>query len=242
MLINVFSLHRTGSTWWAHYMKNQHRGGVLYNEIFNQLHYFRRNEDRTHTHFKEYANGLCWRAPDESCTEIVFNYRELTDKDNDTRFYRWISYFRQLKHPVIIHTHLTPLQDEKYLTELSKIGDKNYYVYRENSIEQISSFSIMNHTGEYGIFAEDKSKESSKFEYTIVDENFTRWMCKEILRADKLVDDKIINSERISYESMPFYKTVEGMPLKQNVSAFSRLCSEDQELIKRIYTEEKNGM
>lgn len=39
---------------------------------------------------------------------------------------------------------------------------------------------------------------------------------------------------------MPFHETVEGMPLKQNVSAFNRLCMIDQVLIKQIYARTQN--
>lgn len=39
---------------------------------------------------------------------------------------------------------------------------------------------------------------------------------------------------------MPFHETIDGMPLKQNVSAFNRLCLIDQELIKQIYLRAQN--
>lgn len=89
-----------------------------------------------------------------------------------------------------MHTHLTPLQDEKYLTELSEIGDNNYYVYRENKLEQIASCALVTHTGEYSAFTKDKSNISEKFTYPIIDVKSVEWICYDIARADKLVNEK----------------------------------------------------
>ncbi len=234
MLINVFSLHRTGSTWWAHYIKNQYENGVLYNEIFNQLKYYRRNPDTTHTPFEEYEDGLAWRCPDDSYTSIVHNYRELTPAD-DNRFDKWLKFFELSKDVAVVHTHLTPLQDQKYLTELSKLGDKNYYVYRENVLEQMASYQILRYNSEFGVFTKDKALSRQPIPCTIVEIDVMEWFCRDIMNADKLVEEKLVNYERIKYESMPFNKTVEGMPLKQSISAFNRLTIMDQVLIRQIY-------
>jgi hypothetical protein len=239
MLINVFSLHRTGSTWWAHYIKNQYENGILYNEIFNQLKYYKRDEDLKHTPYEEYEEGLCWRCPNDSYTEIVHNYRELTSADDD-RFDRWLKFFELSKNTAVVHTHLSPLQDLSYLTKLSEIGDKNYYVYRENVLEQMASYQIMKHNGIYGVFTKDEAYNSEKFGYPIIDIEMMEWFCGDIMNADKLAKERIVNFERIRYESMPFNKTVDGMPLKQSRSAFNRLCLIDQTLIKQIYARAKN--
>jgi hypothetical protein len=240
MLINVFSLHRTGSTWWAHYIKNQYPGSKIYNEIFNQLWYFTINENGSFTWHNEYSDGCFWRAPNASCTEIVHNYRELATKDN-LRFDRWLKFLELSTDTIICHTHLSPLQDDKYLTELCKIGNKNYYVYRENILEKIASFVILEHTGEYTVFTKDRANINVKFTYPIINMKSTEWKIYEILHANEFIENKLFNYERIKYEFMPFNETIEGMPLKQNVSAFDRLCIIDQELIKQIYTRTKNG-
>lgn len=239
MLINVFSSHRTGSTWWAHYIKKQHPGSKIYNEIFNQLWYFTINENGSFTRHDEYSDGCFWRAPNASCTEIVHNYRELATKDN-LRFDKWLKFFKLSTNINICHTHLSPLQDVAYLTKLSSIGDKNYYVYRENILEQMASFIILEHTGEFAAFTEDRSNITEKFTYPIIDTESIEGKIQEILHADEFIDNKLFNCERIKYESMPFSETIEGMPLKQNVSAFDRLCMIDQILLKQIYGRTKN--
>lgn len=190
MLINVFSLHRTGSTWWAHYIKNQYPDSKLYNEeILNKVVYFRREADKTLTTFSEYEEGLTWRCPNDNCTEVIHHSRKLTPEDNN-RFDKWMKYFEVTNKIIICHTHLTPTPDEKYLTRLSEIGTKNYYVYRENVLEQIASFVISEYTGEYGAFTKDKSNISEKFTYPIISMESIEWMCYEIARADKLVNEK----------------------------------------------------
>ena len=241
MLINVFSSHRTGSTWWAHYIKNQYSNGKLYNEIFNQVRYLRDAEVGSGKFVQEedYTDSCFWRAPDDSCTEIVNNYRELVAKDS-SRFNKWLQFFKQSTDTVVCHTHLSPLQDNKYLTELSKIGDKNYYVYRENVLEQLASFVILEHTGEFGVTTKDKANISTKFTYPIIDIKSIEWKSWEIIHSEEIVNKLIVNFEKIKYESMPFNETIDGMPLKQNVSAFNRLCLIDQELIKQIYSRAQN--
>ena len=143
MLINVFSLHRTGSTWWAHYIKQKNSGSVFYNERFNQLYYFKLKPDGTVTApFHEYEDGCFWESPNEDYTDIIKIHRKLTPED-DNRFDRLLEFMKceAKTKTIVIHTHLTPIQDEKYLTELSIAGDKNYYVFRENVIEQLSSYA-----------------------------------------------------------------------------------------------------
>ena len=190
MLINVFSLHRTGSTWWSHYIKNQYPGAELLNEIFNQLIYHKRDLNGAWQTAREYSEGWCWHLPNNEYTDIASYYREITPQEEADRFDRWIEFFRLSKKSYVVHTHLTPLQDEKYLTELSEIGDNNYYVYRENKLEQIASCVLVTHTGEYSAFTKDKSNISEKFTYPIIDVKSVEWICYDIARADKLVNEK----------------------------------------------------
>ena len=239
MLINVFSSHRTGSTWWCHYLKSKYPGSILYNESFNHLRYYSKDVDGNVKQEDEFLEGYFWKAPNESCTEIVCNYRELVPKDS-SRFNKWLRFLESSPDINICHTHLSPLQDNRYLTELCKIGDKNYYVYRENLLEQLASFMILQHTNEYTAFTKDRSNISEKFTYPIIDMKTIEWKIQEILESDKFIDGKLFNYERIKYESMPFHETVKGMPLKQNVSAFDRLCIIDQVLLKQIYGRTKN--
>jgi hypothetical protein len=241
MLLNVFSLHRTGSTWWAQYLQSQHPNSKIYNETFNECAYFTVDKNKVWTSYSEYADGRFYRIPNKKGTKLLDVFAKSTIEQEAERLDRWLNFFKLSKHTIVCHTHITPIQDEKYLTELSKIGDKNYYVYRENIFEQIASFIILKHTGEYGVTTVDKSLQIEKYTYPIIDIPMIEWMCYEILRADKLVEDKLVNIQRVRYESMPFEKTLPGMPLKQNVSAFNRLCIIDQTLIKQIYNRVKNG-
>jgi hypothetical protein len=242
MLINVFSLHRTGSTWYSHYLKNKYPNGELYNEWFNQLQYFKLNPDNSFTPQSEYSEGCFFRAPNEAGTELVHVFRELTPED-DVRFDKLLTYLKRESQTktIVIHTHLTPLRDEDILLELSKAGDKNYYVYRENTIEQLASYTLLLHTGEYGAWTKDRAHLTERYEHPIVDVGAIEWLCNDIMRAEALIERKIVNFERIKYESMPFEHTIDGMPLKQNVSAFNRLCMIDQLLINQIYERVKNG-
>ena len=207
MLINVFSSHRTGSTWWAHYLRSKNPGSTLYNETFNHLRYYAKNEDENVRQEDEFEQGYFWKAPDETCREIISNYRELTPKDSN-RFNKWLKFLELSPNVNICHTHLSPLQDNKYLTELCKMGDKNYYVYRENLLEQLASFMILEHTNEYTAFTKDRSNITEKFTYPIIDMKSVEWKIQEILHADEFIENKLFNYERIKYESMPFNETI----------------------------------
>ena len=239
MLINVFSTHRTGSTWWCHYLINKNPGGIFYNELFNQVTYFAVGGNDKYIPFNEYKEGYYWRSPNNACKRLLHHYYKVPD-EYEGRYERWIKYLEFSPEVNICHTHLWPLRDSKYLAELCKIGDKNYYVYRENILEQMASLIIMEHTGEYTVVTKEKSNISEKFTYPIIDMKTIEWKMKEILHAEEFIADKLFNYERIKYESMPFHETVEGMPLKQNVSAFDRLCIIDQVLLKQIYGRTKN--
>ncbi len=234
MLINVFSLHRTGSTWFSHYIKNQYPGSLILNEIFNQLAYFTTDENDVFTPHEEYFEGCFFRAPNRECTKVERYFRKFI-KEDECRFDRWIQYIKNSPLQHICHTHLSPLQDEKYLCELSLIADKNYYIYRENILEQIASKQIMDYTGEYKVTIPEKANRSDRFIESIVHPYAALHFYEQIMNADDLVDGYISsNVEKLSYESLPFEKTINGMPLKQNISAFERLCDSDQEILRNM--------
>jgi hypothetical protein len=239
MLINIFSLHRSGSTWWTYYIRNQYKNSIFFNEVFNQLNYFSVNEDNTYTPQDTYFDGCFWQSPNEDLTYIVNHYRKITDSDSN-RFDNWVKFIGLLQSPVICHTHFSPLQNKKYIIDLADISKKNYYVYRENIHEQLASLSIMRHTKEYMVTDADSALKSTQFEYSIVDKESIKFFINDVKQAEQFMEDNIHNVEYIKYESMPFSETLSGMPLKQNMSAFARLCSHDQSTIMSAIQENYN--
>lgn len=246
MLINVFSTQRTGSTWWAYYQLTQLRKKIpqttLLNEVFNQLEYFtlRPNDEYVGPH-SEYFFGCFWRAPNEECSKIVRNFSEMSKEENVNRFDRWIKYIRLSEYPIVCHTHLSPIVDEKYLSQLNDMGDKNYVVYRENILDQLASMAIATYTGLWKTYLPNTV--GSKYDYSIISGqvlNSVVWLHALISTAPTMISTHIKNAEVISYESMPFDQTLYGMPRKQNQSSFSRLCEQDQQIIIKI-KEHSNG-
>lgn len=234
MLINVFSTHRSGSTWWTKYQHFLNPGSIVLNETFNQLGYMKDEVDPIRiTHHHEYHPGCYWIAPTTDLNEIGSFYFKM-DITPEERFNRWVEYIKHYNGTIICHTHTEPLVNGKYIYQLSEIADKNYFVYRDDVVNQLASFQIMQLTGEHAITSDKNSNRTDRLTRSIVERYQAEWHLRSIREARKIANE-IENVEFINYNNMPTHVEFEGTIYKQNASAFNRLCDIDQEILLEVY-------
>lgn len=222
---------RTGSVWWALYQQRKHPGSIVLHETFNYMVY--RTEIEGSKVFSEtYKEGYWWISPreDNLGVERKFCQRDLT---NTELFDRWEKFIEAQTVPVVCRNHVIPT-DEKYLKFLADNGSEVYYTYRENIAEQLASHTIGKHTMEFAVFSLERSNQSRKFSQSIINENILVDFAGRIRRGEELIRKFAPNCTWVKYEDMPFSEVTLGMPRKQNLSAFDRLCEEDQERILKL--------
>lgn len=241
MLITSLSMPRTGSVWWGEYQKILHPGSIILHEPFNHPFYFLIDKDEKFQVYLEYINGTCWRRPNSETGNIDLCYYKM-NISIDEWHKEWIKYIRISKQDIICRNHIIPTSDVS-LDFLSTFSDKIFYTYRKNTHEQVASYVIALYTKEFACYKSERSNQDSIFNDSIIDNrilNIIDNFSSDISKSAGIVKRYFPNCEWIDYESMPFENTKNGMPVKQNKSAFDRLASNDKSIILNIL--EKYGI
>jgi hypothetical protein len=229
MLINLWSTPRTSSTWYSLYLlqklKEQNPKTILLTQFFGQhrlTSYYKPNFDNF---VYQYENG-CWY---ENYGLIANRKIQKLPPIHSKRIRNLIEeekYRKSLikKHnfsdyPIIMHNHVLPMNKEIY-EFLHEKATKNIFIYRENFIDQLSSYAIAYQTNN---FVEYKKKENN-ISNIHINYDILKNLTDRIIYWHKL--DKT-NCEIIKYEDIDFSNS-NNLPIKQNNNSFDKLSKQTQ--------------
>jgi len=244
MIVNLWSTPRTGSNWYSAYLLNQYKkenkNTFVIHQYLNHFHLINYSKAGYSDWLYEYAPGLCYPA-------YIFNHLkqsiELTsickkrEKDESSEEEFRIQLFERHdhnKHPVIFHSHVAPMSDKAY-DYLFKKANKNIFLYRENFVDQMSSYALA-----YGTNIWKPRVNLPVFENIDINEGVLKNLYERILFWHKI--DKQ-GCEIVKYEDFDFNHQDEGMPVKQNkTNTFSQLSKKTQNTILYFEKEFKRNL
>jgi len=239
MIINLWSTPRTGSNWYAAYLCNEHRKVNHRTQVFHQyLNYF---------HFINYSkpNHTDWVYEyEKNCSHPYYRFDHLkksiayslrsgkrTKNPDEEENYR-IEILEKHNHdkfPLILHNHILPMSEKSY-DYLYRKADKNVFLYRENLVDQLSSYALAYQTTVW-----KPQKNLPILENIKTDEKIIKNLYDRIVYWHKL--DKT-NCMVVKYEDINFNNYSEIKIPKQNlVKPFTQLHKDTQNYILRLNEE-----
>jgi len=243
MIINLWSTPRSGSNWYAGFLLNeQKKVNPKTIKIKHYLNYYHLKNYYSDTGdwVYEYKNGLSYPAYSydhlrQSIKKNIVN-GERTKTVEQEEEYR-ISLFEKhnhIKNPLVLHSHFAPMSKRGYDYLFNK-ADKNIFLYRENFVEQMSSYALAHGTNIW--------KPRAKlpiFENVDANEGVLKHLYERILLWHTI--DKS-GCEIVKYEDFDFNYQGNNMPIKQNkVSTFSQLSKKTQDVILHFEQELKRNL
>lgn len=140
--------------------------------------------------------------------------------------------FKNLDHKCFIfHSHVMPMSKKSY-NFLRDNATKNIFLYRENIINQLSSYAIGFHTKNF-------HKPNNQLSDIDVEEDVLKNLADRIIYWHKL--DKN-DCEIVKYEDLPFDK-VKNLPSKQNsYDTFSALSDTTKQTVIKLDTYIRNSI
>jgi hypothetical protein len=244
MIINLWSTPRSGSNWYADFLLNEQKKvnpkTIKIKHYLNYYHLINYDKAGHSDWLYEYTPGLRYPAYyydplRQSIKQDVVN-GERTRTVEQEEEYR-ISLFEKhnhIKNPVVMHSHFAPMSKRGY-DYLFKKADKNIFLYRENFVDQMSSYALA-----YGTNIWKPRANLPVFENIDADEGVLKHLYERILLWHKI--DKQ-GCEIVKYEDFDFNYQGAGMPVKQNkTNTFDQLSKKTQNTILYFEKELKRNL
>jgi len=239
MIINLWSTPRTGSNWYASYLLNENKKINPKTQIFHQyLNYFHfiNYSKPNHTDWVyEYESGCTYPhyAFDHLKKSIVYTYksskRTQTPEEEENYRIKILEKHNHDKFPLVLHNHVLPMSQKSYDYLFHK-ADRNVFLYRENLVDQLSSYALAYQTT---IWKPKKNLPVS--ENVKTDEQTIKNLYDRIIYWHKL--DKT-NCDIVKYEDINFSNHSEIAITKQNlIKPFTQLHKDTQNYILKLNEE-----
>jgi hypothetical protein len=233
MIINLWSTPRTGSNWYAQYLAQEQQKlnskVLVIHQYLNSFHFINYIKPNYSDYVYEFSNTCMYPSYqyDVLKQSVVYNLKfgqRLRNPEEEEKYrIELLEKHNHAKTNLILHNHILPMSTTAYNYLFNK-ADKNIFLYRENIIDQLSSYALAYTTSVWR-----SSNKNNIFENINTDKNVIKNLFDRIVYWYKL--DKS-NCEIIKYEDIDFNYTGNNMPKKQNiVSAFSQLDTETQNYI-----------
>lgn len=225
MIINIWSTPRTGSNWYAAFVAEKYQTKIRINQILNYYHLINYYGDTDWIY--EYDDGLSYPeyvydSLKQSIKQIKIHGNRIRNPIDEEKYrIEIIEKHNHIKNPILFSNHVAPMSKNAYEYLFTK-ADKNIFLYRENFIDQMSSYALG--------YATKQWKPTSDKVYSDVDtdKEVLFHFYERILYWHSL--DKT-NCEVVRYEDLEFDSN-ETMPKKQNkVKAFDQLSNITQSFI-----------
>ncbi|NDB83708.1 MAG: hypothetical protein EB127_13435 [Alphaproteobacteria bacterium] len=243
MIINLWSTPRTGSNWYTSYLYNQYNRSIRYhnsilvlNQFFNTFHlksYMIENySDFIYEYQKDASYNHYYLDVNKRISiKNIYKQRNL-DLEHEEDYRLSLLDFKNLDHKCFIfHSHVMPMSKKSY-NFLRDNATKNIFLYRENIINQLSSYAIGFHTKNF-------HKPNNQLSDIDVEEDVLKNLADRIIYWHKL--DKN-DCEIVKYEDLPFDK-VKNLPSKQNsYDTFSALSDTTKQTVIKLDTYIRNSI
>lgn len=154
MLTVLWSTPRTGSTWYSHYLYEQSLDiskVVFLRQYFNDFHiqsYMKFGDPDLIMKFEPYCFYTEYYLDALSKKILQKNVHEKrwrSQKNEEEYRIKLLETTNLKKYPVLIHQHVSPMSISSYSYLRSK-ADRNIFLYRRNTIDQLSSYALAMHT------------------------------------------------------------------------------------------------
>lgn len=237
--INVFSTPRTGSTWYSlfqkHLLEQKLKQEVVFlSEPFNPLHFNMYHEVTSSgliLNHREFVKGSFYKKYElENEAIIVKKIYEEKKQTMSEEFDSRLQCLEKTISPVVVHNHISPLE-EKYYLKLLELSTENYMIIRRDLRQQLASYAIAFHTKQFVSFGRKNSEET--FENSIIVLDVLKNLCRRIQFQVQETKRNADLFKLVIYEEMDFID-FEKSPQKQNANAWGRLISTDQKIIEQL--------
>jgi len=155
MLTVLWSTPRTGSTSYSLHLINQlsdtNKEVIFLRQYLNEFHlrsYFKRDDPDLLYNHEPYAYYLEYYLDSLSKkikTKNVFNKRWRNLEQEENYRIELLQKHNLKKYPILIHQHVSPMSIKAY-SFLRSTATKNIFLYRENFVDQLSSYALAMHT------------------------------------------------------------------------------------------------
>jgi hypothetical protein len=233
MIINLWSTPRTGSNWYSAFLLNEYKkinkNTITIHQYLNHFHLISYYKLGYGDWLYEYSKGLYYSTYFYNNLKQSIEYRSICgqrERDENAEEEFRIELFEKhnhSKHPVIFHNHVAPMSIKAY-NYLFKKADRNIFLYRENFINQMSSYALAYGTSVWKPSASYETFSNVDVDYAILENLYER--IKYWHNLDKT------NCEIIKYEDLNFSQNEYALPKKQNLtSSFNQLSKKTQDNI-----------
>lgn len=243
MLVNLWSTPRTGSTWYSSFLYNQLREKrsrtFLIKQYLNKFHFTNYVFPNFSDYIYEYRDGASYLKYDFDHLTKSLRQRPVWDKrhldPNSEENYRvnLLEKIDCVKNNLVFHNHIEPMSQMSYNVLFNK-ADQNIFLYRENVIDQLSSYAI-------GYYTQNYHKPNNTLSNVFVEENVLKYLADRIISWHRLDKSKGLV---IKYEDIPFSNaSYKNLPKKQNTKkAFEALSKETQDTVLKLNEFVKNSI
>jgi glycosyltransferase involved in cell wall biosynthesis len=231
MIINIWSTPRTGSNWYSAYILHQHKKlNPIAKRISQYLnHYHLINYHGDSDWFYEYKAGGSYpyyyydQLKQSIEAKVVFGKRTRNPEEEENYRIELLENHNHTKISLVMHNHVAPMSEKSY-NYLFEKADKNIFLYRENTVNQMSSYALAYATQQWKPTNQNITYENIDVAFEVLENLFERIMFWH--KLDKTGCDVI------KYEDLDFNYDTENMPQKQNaISALEQLSTKTQKII-----------
>jgi len=233
MIINLWSTPRTGSNWYAEYLSSQqkklHNRVSILHQYLNYFHFINYIKPGYGDWVYEYKKGYSYPGYRYNfltkAIEPKINNSERDRNPKEEEQYRidLLERHDHLKTHLILHNHILPMSDKSYNYLFNK-ADKNIFLYRENHIDQLSSYALA-----YGTNTYKKSENYALHKDVYVDKQVLENLSERIIYWHNIDKKKC---DVVKYEDLDFCYETDRMPKKQNIiSSYSQLDERTKNVI-----------
>lgn len=236
MIINVWTSPRTGSNWFCKKLAHDFKAYSI-SEMFNlNLYSYYNTEINNSIYFmKDYQEGFYFTEYSVVNGKIIEQkiYGQRVKDNSEEELYR-ISLLDKITQTVILSNHASPISEAAY-RKLMQIGNKNYYLYRENLEALMESYAICYATKTFIQYGNSKDIETEIDINVKVYENL----------ADRIIawcNLDMTDGEIVRYEDLDFneYIDEDNMPVKQYNNKVITISESNKKIIKKLCEKIRN--
>lgn len=234
MLINIWSTPRTGSVWYAHYIRSTIGDATVLREPFNTLRYntyHRVNDDGSISSDLRWSRGahvdhLC--AVDGIVKEHQLYSNRVVDIDKETERRLGIIKERDRSQTLIMQNHIDSTSSN--VVEYCIANGRNIWIYRKDRRAQLASFAIAIATKKFTSYG---GRNQHVIDLTdTIDRHLTR-LIERIAIWDRY--DKS-GGELVAFEDIKFFER-DGFPRDQNINVYDAITDRVAERIDKLVSD-----
>lgn len=234
MIVLILSTPRSGSHYYSECVQEQYPNSIVLHEVLSRAYkdiYLKTVGELEYSN--QYEDGYYYEDLQDGM--LIRRYHERPDKEV---FFETLLEQLVLSNKIYILHEQVSLIPDHWIEKLIKHSNTTTYLKRENRKEQLASRLIAGYTSVYIVRPKYKLCHGDRTHISLYDnEKFIESIASEklvstLLKIYEDADARMKDIDTVIYESIP--KKHDTNAKKLFASSFSRLCSQDQELINTL--------